>query len=213
MRITVDSREPPKCAEFLKRAFPDDKFTVKKLDEGDYESDKVIVERKTIADLYSSIVGSKDQPARLFNQVTRLSGHTDKVILIMVTGNSTEFTERMRKIGVTINMNIIYGALAAISCRERIHVIWFNNEFDAFITMVNFMKKVDDGEYMIPNRREPDMLMAKYFGIRPSEFLEIKQKFKSLRELSEATDKELTTIYGIGRVKAKRIRELMHKWG
>lgn len=208
----MDSREPPKYSEFIKKSFPNDKVIVKKLDEGDYETSKVIVERKTVADLYSSIVGTKNEPGRLFNQVSRLSGHTDKVIVIMVTGNVNDFTDRMKKLHVNVNLNIIYGAMASISCRDRIHFLWFDNEWNGFITLINFMRKVDDGEYMIPHRREPDMLMAKYLNIRPKEFIEIKNKFKSLKELSEATDQELTQIFGVGKTKAKRIRELMHQW-
>jgi ERCC4-type nuclease len=210
--IIVDSREPSKYSEFLIKTFPNEKVIVRKLDEGDYSTNKVIVERKTIADLYSSIVGSRDQPARLFNQVERLTCHTDKVVLIMVTGNVGDFIDRMKKLKVNINLNILYGALASISCRERIHIVWMDNEWNAFISMIHFMKKVDEEDYMIPHRREPNMLMAKYLGIRVKEFKALKEKFKSLKALSEATDKELTTIYGIGNVKAKRIRELMHKW-
>lgn len=209
MHVLVDTREPHNKFEFLTKTFPNHSFERIKLDEGDFESPKVLVERKTISDLYSSIVGSKGKKGRFEDQILRLSCH-EKVVLLMVTGNMVDFLTNESDRGRDINPSIIYGAMGSVSCRENIHVWWFEHEWNALIAMVSFMQKVDEGAYKMPSRRDPDILLAKYFRLTPTQWKYVKKNFNSLLELSEATDKELMKINGIGRTKAKGIKELVN---
>jgi len=208
VKVYVDTREPKQNHQFLATAFPNIEYELRALPEGDYATDKVIIERKTITDLYGSIVGSKDKPGRLLSQISRLSCH-DKVVVLLIIGNIAAFIDNMKRLNVRVDVGIIYGALASLSCREHIHVIWVQEEWDGLITMVKFMQKVEDGNYKWPSRRDPIILMARYLKITPQQMQKLKDKFESIGNIVAASDKELMAIEGIGKTKARNIRELL----
>jgi ERCC4-type nuclease len=130
--------------------------------------------------------------------------------MILIIGSVQDFITEMKKIGIRVDPDILFGQAASICARERIHVIWMVNEWDALITMVKFMNKVDEGNYMVPSRREPDLLAARLLGITPTQFMALKKKFGTLSALGKATDAELSQVYGIGKAKAKKIRETIN---
>lgn len=208
MKLYVDTREPKQNYQFLASAFPNIEIELRALPEGDYATDKVIVERKTITDLYGSIVGSREKPGRFLNQISRLSCH-DTVVVLLIIGNIASFIDNMKRINVKVDVGIIYGALASISCREHIHVIWVQEEWDGLLTMVKFMQKIDDGNYKWPSRRDPNILMARYLKITPIQMQKIRSKFTTINSIIMASDKELMGIEGIGRTKARNIKELL----
>jgi ERCC4-type nuclease len=193
---------------FLQDAYPDNTFELKALPEGDFSTEKVIVERKTLSDLYGSIVGSKGKPGRLSSQISRLSCH-DKVVLVLVVGNVPTFIDDMKRLGIKVDINILYGALASLVCREQIHVMWMEKEWDALITMIRFMQKVEEGEHKVPSRRDPDVLLARYLKLTHQQWLDVKRKYKSIPELMSASDKDLMSVRGIGKVRARTIRDLL----
>ena len=208
LHVFVDSREPKHFMPFLQDAFPEHTFELKALVEGDYSTEKVIVERKTLNDLYGSIVGNGGKPGRLASQISRLSCH-DKVVLVLIVGNVPTFIDDMKRLGIKTDINIVYGALASLACRERIHVMWMEMEWDALITMIRFMQKVENAEYMVPSRREPDILLARYFKLTHTQWKDIKARYHSIQALMDASEKDLMSIRGIGKVRARTIKELI----
>lgn len=214
-KIIVDTREPPEYYDFLRGFFPNHEFIWQKLDEGDFESDRVLVERKQIIDLYGSIMGSKGKPGRLPSQVERLSLHEDQVVLILVTGSLQENIAMMeREVGVRINPDIIYGTLASLVCRERIHVLWIEDEWSALIHMVKFMTKVEEGKYMVPSKREPVTLWARILGVTPLQMEALMFKYPNPVALANANPKDLQFVPGIGKQKSQTIIDRMsNQWG
>jgi ERCC4-type nuclease len=71
------------------------------------------------------------------------------------------------------------------------------------------MQKVESGECMVPSRRDPDILLARYFKLTQQQWKDIRAKYKSIEDLMNATDKELMSVRGIGKVRARTIRELI----
>ena len=211
IEIIIDSREPKSCLKYLINSFPNISFSVKCLEEGDYESAKVIVERKTINDLYSSIIGSKNKKGRLEGQVSRLSCHNNKMILILITGNIYNTAERLSKIHVSFNMDIIYGQIASICCRENFHILWIEDERCALTAMVKFMQKVEDGKYKIASRRDPDRLMARLFNITYDQWILVKSKYKTINNMSRLEASAFKSIQGIGVQKSKDIWVILNE--
>lgn len=207
--IWVDSREPKKYLEFLQRAFPNTKFQVTALQEGDYMSERVIVERKTVADLRSSIVGTKGKDGRFIKQLERMSTHNDQIVVVMVTGSVEKYIKDMKKIGLEIDQEILYGELASCSCRYGVQLWWFDNEYDGLITMVKFMKKVEEGKLGVPSRRDPDVLAARLTGVTLYQWEELKRKFGSIVSVALADENQLTKVRGIGEKKAKKIKRAL----
>ena len=171
----------------------------------------MIVERKTINDLYSSIIGSKNKKGRLEGQVSRLSCHNNKMILILITGNIYDTAERLSKIHVSFNMDIIYGQIASICCRENFHILWIEDERCALTSMVKFMQKVEDGKYKIASRRDPDRLMARLFNITYDQWILVKSKYKTINNMSRLEASAFKSIQGIGVQKSKDIWVILNE--
>lgn len=210
MEIIVDTREKKPTFAFLQERFPEHTFKWQKLDEGDFDSGKVLVERKTIADLYSSIIGVGGKPGRLPSQLSRLSTHSDRVLFVLITGNIDEYVDNMKsEFGVIIKPDIILGTIASISCREGIHLMWIQDHYDGLTEMVRFMQGVSEGKHMIPSRREPDNLLARFLGVSISEVKELKLRFGSIQGIINASEKDLQKVYGIGVKKSAKIKELL----
>jgi len=207
--ITVDTREPPENYEFLVNTFRTTQFKKAALPEGDYSTEKVLVERKTLSDLYGSIMGSKDKSGRLQHQVSRLTTHTDQIVLIMIIGNMFDYIRKMDKLGINVNPDIIYATISSIICREHIHFLWYEHESDALINMVRFMMKVEDDKHHVPSRREPDHLAARLLNISLPQWLALKSKYGTIYGVMQASDTQIMEVKGIGKIKAGKIKEIL----
>lgn len=214
MEILVDTREKKPTFSFLVDRFPEHTFKWQKLDEGDFDSGRVLVERKTIADLYTSIIGMNGKPGRLPSQLSRLATHDDKILFVLITGNVDEYIDRMKnEFGVTISPDIIVGTIASIAYRERIHIMWIEDHFNGLTEMIRFMQGVEEGKHMVPSKREPDNLLARYLGVSISEIQEMKLRFGSLQNIMNASETDLQKVYGIGKAKSAKIKKLLtHPW-
>lgn len=212
MEVIVDTREDPEYYEFLVNLFPEHTFIWQKLDEGDYQSDRVLVERKTINDLYGSIMGTRDKKGRLPDQVSRLALREDKIVYIWVTGNLQEQMKTLeREVGVRINPQVIYGQLASLMIRERIHVAWMDDEWEALATMVKFMQKAEEGKYMVPTKREPNNLTARLLQITPMQAEHMRILFGSISNIAVQPEDQLQRIVGIGPAKAANIKRILNE--
>jgi ERCC4-type nuclease len=206
MPIIVDTREPPKYHEFLVKKFPEMVFHRTKLNEGDYASDRCIAERKTIADLYGSITGPN---RRIHDQVERISTHCDQVQILLITGSVAEYVKSMKAIGIPIDPNILFGEIASITCRYGIQPLWVENEWEGLITLIKLMKKVDEGKYNVPVRRDRTILAARLLGISVAQLNHLMMNHNCLANIANVTDKDLQRIRGIGPSKAIQIRKTL----
>jgi len=210
MDVLCDTREPDKYYLFLKKAFPDLSIHRATLRDGDYATNKVLVERKTIGDLYTSITGYKGHKGRFPQQVDRMATHTnDQIVVVMITGSVKDYADTMKAIGVTINQDIIYGEVASIHCRYKIPPLWIQDEWSAMIHMVKFMKKVDEGKIDVPTKRDPDILTARLLGISINQWADLKRRYHNLSGVGMADLKGLMMTRGIGESKALKIKQIM----
>lgn len=208
MPIIVDTREPPKYHEFLVTKFPEMIFKRMKLDEGDYQSELCLAERKTVADLYGSITGPN---RRIHDQVERISVHQDKVQILLITGSIAEYVKNMKAIGITIDSNILFGEIASITCRYGIQPLWVENEWEGMITLVKLMKKIDDGKYNVPVKRDRTILAARLLGISTAQLTHLMTKHNSLANIANVSDKDLQSVKGIGPARAIQIRKTLRE--
>ena len=223
MKVVIDTREKQKVyyKGFLEERFPKHEFILQKLDEGDFASENVLVERKEIADFFQSTYSH-----RLKDQVSRISSHEDKFTFILIHGNMERFLRDIDEVEVGLARekisSIMYGSLASVTCRERIHIVWCEDVCDGLISMVKFMECAASGDYMIPLKREPERLFARFLGITPAQADQIKLRWSSIADFADACvndpniTNQLCTIRGIGTVKSNLIVDLMlgswHSW-
>jgi ERCC4-type nuclease len=130
----------------------------------------------------------------------------------MVTGNLTETMRSLDKdAGVRINPDIIYGQIASLMVRERIHTFWIEDEWNALAVMTKFMQKVEEGKYMVPTKREPNNLIARLLQITPMQAEHLKIVFGSLANIAAQPDDQLQRIVGIGPSKAANIKRILNE--
>lgn len=206
--VTIDSREPKQLISSLKRRFKDRvTFEVKKLEEGDYESSHVLFERKKVGDLYSSIMSN-----RLEQQCCRLAQHDDKVIGLMIYGSIEGYKKEMRiKKKIIINEKHIISAVAEMTCRYNLLIIWTEDEKTAYSLMISLMEDVEENKYQIPLRCTEEILISRLLKITPKQYKELCKvcATTSLSVIGKASVTTLMRVKGIGDKKAEHIKKVL----
>ena len=203
LEIIIDSRENEFIKKWLPKEFPDVKFEVKTLIEGDYRSEHVIFERKRIDDLWSSI-----HDGRFRSQVSRMTTHQcDKVVAYLIVGSIDDFIYKMKKLHMKADENTLHGAIASLLVRDNIRVIHCTNEKHGLKEMVRVMQKIEeDNELNIPAVRDLDMLFARLLNVPKDTWFGIKELHgSSLSHLCSLSSKDFTKVKGIGPKRAKDI--------
>jgi len=168
---------------------------------GDYiVSDRMCIERKTVRDFESSIIDN-----RLFEQAQRLKDGFSKPIVI-IEGDLQE---------CNLGRNVILGTILALYTDYNIQVI---NSTDAVETSYILSKFAEREQ--IQERREPRLagskraftqyqwqlsLLSSLPGIGPSLAKGLIAKFKTIKNVANASTDELTEVDKIGKKKAERI--------
>ena len=79
---------------------------------------RALFERKTLPDLYGSVIGGNGKQGRLWKQMDRLVRHEDKVVGILVTGDMGETYDAMRSIDVPFDSEVVYSAVGYIMSKR-----------------------------------------------------------------------------------------------
>lgn len=218
--VTIDDRElihNPWMLDYLKGEFPDVEFNVVRMEEGDFESEHVLVERKTIDDLWESLYDG-----RFHDQSDRLMTHMDeKVIIYLIVGSvdAWEFKHMgMYKAKHTSRFpdrNIIDSMIASLIIRQNFRVICDSNERLGLKRMIRIMQKVEDEDVLdLPSQRNHAMLAARLFGMSKREAMSLIGLYgTSIADWCRLTKEQLTKVKGFGPAKADKFIEFCkHGW-
>jgi len=208
LTITIDSREPPRLITYLKRKYKGKiNFTTAMLPEGDFLADHVIVERKEIGDLYSSIMDG-----RLKNQCCKMALH-DKIPVLVIHGNLQEYAKKMRmmkgRARCVVNELAVISAIAEAQCRYGMLVLWTENVNDCLNVMVSLIKDIEDNKYLMPGTCKPEQLISRLFSINVKQYNELLKIVGCLNDIGKSNKTQLMRVKGIGEVKAERILKIM----
>ena len=167
-------------------------------------SDRVAIERKTSPDFISSIM---DQ--RLFKQLKTMKETFEKPLLII---EGEEFYE-------DVNPNIIRGALSSIAIDLGIPIIWTKDAKETagqvfwIAKREQVMEKRDlpvrPGKRADTMQEKQEYLIHGLPGISLVRSRSLLDHFKTPMAVFSADEKELIKAEGIGKVTARRIRELL----
>jgi len=216
LQIVVDTREPKDLYESYKKEFPDISFIYEKINDGDYlakttiHEELLLVERKTINDFYLSFMSKKKQAnshTRIANETDKLATHENTLVLFLMIGSITKWVKNMEFLQINPDIDKLYGEIASLMTREKFHFIWAIDEFEARIMMVRFARAIYEGKYEYPARRNPVKLMARLLRITPVQYIELRQKFGSIQNISLTSSLNLQSVRGIGPSKADFILE------
>lgn len=174
-------------------------------DEGDYISERVICERKTIGDLNASL-----QDGRFVSQLNRIATHADKIPILLVVGDIHDYCKKMRfvKSGgrrVQCNEKMLFGAIAMAAYRYNFEIIWAPTDRDGLTTVISYMQAIEEGKYMMPTKASNAALLSRLFGIPLKSMKAILAEYNTIEKIGLANPKDLCKFPGIGDVKAVNI--------
>ncbi|MCL5430509.1 MAG: helix-hairpin-helix domain-containing protein [Candidatus Marsarchaeota archaeon] len=206
IKLIVDQRE--RNAELIKSLeYLGLEIEVKTVPIGDYlASDRVCIERKTVADFESSIMNG-----RLFDQLERLRNEYDFPILIL-EGDQDTFR---------LKHNIINGTIVAIYIDFGIPVLFSHAPANTAELIANIAKREQAGG----NRREPsakggaraytnrqfqEFIIGNLPGVGPKLAKALLKHFGSIKKISNAKIEDLMEVEKIGKKKAERIHGVVN---
>lgn len=209
VRIVADHRES-KNHVFAHLRDLDVNLVCEQLKTGDYIcSDRVAVERKTVADFVQSII---DQ--RIFKQVSEISECFEKPLLIIEGDPDLLFLER------NVHPNAIRGALASLAIDHKIPIIWTKDARETasqiyWIAQREQIKETRSVSIRCPRKSrnlggQQEFLVAGLPNINTKLSKNLLKKFKTPKRVFSASPERLMKVEGIGKVKAKKIWDLLN---
>lgn len=173
---------------------------------GDYIiSDRVCIERKTIADFESSLING-----RLFEQVKGLKENYEFPILVL-EGDAEYF--RLRN-------NVINGAIAALYIDYGIMMLHTSDAKSTGEVIASIAKHEHDNNIREPSLKGgarahtqeqfQEFIIGNIPSIGPKLARSLLKHFKSIRNIANAEKEDLTKVDGIGRKKADAIHRTLN---
>ncbi len=176
-------------------------FRFEHLEVADYIISNIAIERKTIQDLKSSIISK-----RIFDQIKNLKQYPSS--LIMIEGLQEDLTNNE-----ILHENAMRGFLLSLALQEKISLIITKNERDSahYLSLLARKKPSSDISLRptrLPETREEQLqfILEGFQGIGPVIAKKLLIKFKSLKNIFNASEQELQDILG---KRAKDFRSLL----
>jgi ERCC4-type nuclease len=174
---------------------------------GDFvASDRVIIEKKTVADFVKSICDK-----RLFQQLSAMKESFEKPILI-IEGQESLY-------GGALQPNIIRGALAAITVDMSIPIIWTRDMADTagVIYWIARREQFDENrEICLRNKRVPvtleekqEYLVSSLPDVSKVRARALLKHFKNPKGVFNASAKELQEVKGVGKKIAESVKKVI----
>jgi Fanconi anemia group M protein len=209
IRIVADHRELKNPVITHLKDFDVD-LVCEQLKTGDYIcSERVAIERKTVADFIQSIIDH-----RIFRQASEISECFEKPLLIIEGGSDLLFLER------NIHPNAIRGALASLAIDHKIPIIWTNDARETanqiyWIARREQIKEAKNISIRCPRKfrgigDQQEFLIAGLPNINTKLSKNLLDKFKTPKRVFSASPERLMKVEGIGKAKAKKIWDLLN---
>jgi len=205
MKIYIDNRESPLIKKLLKEKVD---VQLAQLEVGDYLlSDRVCAERKTVDDFLQSLIDG-----RLLSQAAEMRRNFQQPVIIL-EGCKDLYIQR------GIHPNAVRGALAALAVSFNIPVIPSQDEEDTAGILYAIAKREQEEEkrtVALRGEKKPMTLGEKQQYVLESLpnvsavlSMRLLEKFDSVKNAINASEKELMNVEGIGEKKAEEIRNVI----
>ncbi len=199
MAIFVDYREPAEIIPLLQNA------ERKLLPSADYLIGDIAIERKTVSDFCQTLYDG-----RLFSQLAKMKNdHTNCFLLIegiispIIFSNSRLFYSITQKITILLKIPILFSE----SLQNTVQIILrLQERKPVFLSAVTFYY----GDY---TKQIQEQILCSFPGIGRKQAKLLLEHFGSLRALFHAKSYDVTKCIGMGRKRAKSIREVLdYEW-
>ena len=158
---------------------------------GDYIINNTAVERKTVSDFKSSIINK-----RIFSQIENLKQYPQHLLIL-----EGILDEDIYSIGM--HENAFRGFMLSLALQYNIPIIFTHNSEDTAKYLYVLAKKEPSGEASIrPSRilktkeEQAQFILEGFPGIGPIKAKALLSKFKSLKNIINASEEELSEILG-----------------
>ncbi len=201
LEITIDNREKNSLvvSELAKLNF---KIKFKQLPIADYLINNTAIERKTISDLKSSIMNK-----RIISQLLELKQYPRHFLIL--EGAQEDLTDNS-----LIHQNAARGFLLAVTLEFQVPIIYSQNEKDTALYLQVLAKKpgktyeaIRPTKIFRTKKEQLQFILEGFPNIGPTKAQALIKKFKSLKNIFEATEEELQEILG---KRAKQFKELLN---
>jgi Fanconi anemia group M protein len=192
-KITIDYREKNSlvASELMELGF---EIEFRELKVADYLVNNVAIERKTVSDFISSMLNG-----RMLRQLEEIQQYENK--LLMIEGiEEQELYPKNEEGG--LNPNSIRGFLLSILLRHKVPIIFTKNYEDSarFIELIAKKKKVESSlnvtKKSLSKKERLQFILEGFPGIGPKTARKLLEKFKTLKNISNASIEELREIVG-----------------
>jgi len=172
------------------------------LEIGDYLIQDTIIERKTFSDFVSSMLDK-----RLFNQLNEMKKYPKQFLLI--EGFNYEYNK------FNVHENAIRGMLLSIAIDHQIPTVYTKDEEDTANFLILTAKKYEKPKQELSIRQsktlktteeQKQFILEGFPGVGPTTAKQLLEKFPTLREILNATEKELQ---GINRFDENKIKKFL----
>jgi len=171
-------------------------------------SNEIAIERKTINDFIGSIINK-----RLLKQLSDLKSNFKKPLLIIEGIEEHD----LYKTGTDLHENAIRGMILAISTELQVPIILTKDYKDTAVYLQLLAKKQEQGakEFSLVLKRraynmkdQQQMIIESFPGIGPALAKALLKKFKSIKNIINASEEELKEIPKLGK-KAESIKKII----
>lgn len=195
-KIIVDYREKNSLVAFelMSMGF---EIQFRELKVADYLVNNVAIERKTVSDFVNSIINK-----RIIRQLEEMQQYEDKILLIEGIDEQELYSDDSDEETRMIHPNAIRGFLLSVIIKHKIPIILTKNYEDtARYLAVLARKKEKESSLNVTkkslNKKERLQFILEGFpGIGPKTAKKLLEKFKTLKNISNASLEELTEIIG-----------------
>jgi Fanconi anemia group M protein len=193
-KIIIDYREKNSLvvSELSKLGF---EIEFRELKVADYILSDVAIERKTVYDFISSM-----KNRRLTNQLESLQQYKNKLLIIEGIDEQELYTDSETKIGM--HPNAIRGFLLSILLKYKVPIIFTKNYEDTAKFISVLAKKSEKEPSLNVAKKSFDKKEMKQFiiegfpGIGPMNAKKLLERFKTIKEIVNASEEELKEILG-----------------
>ena len=180
---------------------------IQRLPTGDYMSGNIIIEYKTLRNFISDI-----QSEHIFQQAQDMSVNSEYQSYILISGSIND----LWRYGLGISTNAVSGAVASLTVRWNIPVMFLGSKLNTVKTMTYMFQKAHDNKpaYIFPVRKKItyDDYYINYLqslpGVGEKTAAALKKLFTTPKHLCNATYTELSKA--IGKKKAEKIYRFFH---
>lgn len=181
------------------------KIEFKNLKVADYLINDIAIERKTVSDFISSMINK-----RLLKQLEELKQYKNRLLIIEGIDEQELYNDDNH---LGINANAIRGFLISILIKHKIPIIFTKNYEDSakFILVISKRKprelSLNVSKKSLDKKERLQFILEGFPGIGPKTARKLLEKFKTIKNIANASEQELKEVIG---KKAEILKELIN---